>query len=89
MTGVVDHPVAEALKPQTFEELAGIAEATKGCSRCAKLATHKITLSATKIHKREERKSGPPPGQQIARHGGYLCEACAVQVYMKFREILR
>lgn len=90
-SGMEEPTVADALKPQTFEELLAVTEATKGCARCAKLATHKVTLSATKLHTRspDGRKSGPPPGQQVAKHGGYLCESCAVGVYAKFREIVR
>lgn len=87
-----ESPIAEVLKPQTFEELLAVTEATKGCSRCPKPATHKITLSATKMNVRKEgdgRRSGPPSGIQVAKHGGYLCESCAVGVYSKFREIIR
>ena len=84
--------------PQTFKELSELGVPSKPnppCARCGKRSTHRVNLSATKLHLHQlsddapKRRGGPVSGLQVARHTGILCEPCAVLVYAKFVEVLR
>jgi hypothetical protein len=86
--------------PQTFKELLdldGTSRPHRPCQRCGKRSTHRVSLSATKLHQYvsddgqngKKRRGGPPPGVQVARHHGFLCEPCAVLVYAKFVEVIK
>lgn len=76
----------DRLGPQKFEEL-DVAESHSMCRRCTKPATHRIHLVVRAQRPKGSGRSGMAP--QVASHKSDLCEACAVQLFSKFREVAR
>jgi len=75
--------VTDGTLPKSFADLQSIS-GTVMCRRCDQPATHRVHVGVT-VRSGGRGKSAPP----IATHKGDLCESCAVDVFIRFREVVR